>query len=112
MNVMVSARVPVELRDQVARRLKESGASTTQLINAAYADYARTGVFPGKQRDTVSIGGGRRALNAKQRQALARSIDESTITISIGRGVNAPATPEDDARTLAQGKLDDYEALA
>lgn len=109
MNVMVSARVPVELRDQVARRLRSNGGTPTQLINAAFEEYARTGLLPGQPKtpETPEEKRGRK-LSPQQRGELLESIRRSTLDIPQSH------IPEglDDKDVLAEGKREDYEALA
>lgn len=46
MNVMVSARVPAEIKKQGDRRLKQIGSSVTELVNAAYAYVLEHGKLP------------------------------------------------------------------
>ena len=36
MDAMVTARVPVEIKEQVTALLKENGSSPTELVNSAY----------------------------------------------------------------------------
>ncbi|MDD6730614.1 MAG: hypothetical protein PUE02_06775 [Eggerthellaceae bacterium] len=46
MSVMVSARIPTDLRDQANTMLKERGLTPTALINAAYEGFVREGELP------------------------------------------------------------------
>lgn len=46
MHVVVTARVPVEIRDQVNAHLRDIGSSPTELINAAYDYVLKTGRLP------------------------------------------------------------------
>ncbi len=50
MHAMVTARVPVEIRDQVNVRLREIGSSPTELVNAAYDYVLATGELPDANR--------------------------------------------------------------
>lgn len=46
MNSTVTARVPTEIKQQVDRRLKDLGHTTTDLINAAYEYVLRENALP------------------------------------------------------------------
>ena len=46
MDAMVSARVPVEIKKQGDRKLKEIGSSATELINTAYEYVIANGKLP------------------------------------------------------------------
>lgn len=46
MDAMVSARVPVEIKKQGDRKLKEIGSSATELVNAAYRYVLQYGELP------------------------------------------------------------------
>ena len=48
MNAMVTARVPVEIKKQGDRKLKEIGSSATELVNAAYKYVLEHGHLPGE----------------------------------------------------------------
>ena len=77
MSVMVSARVPRELHEQVGEMLRDMGASTTQLINGAYRQFRDTGKLPGEREAETPIPGVR-TLTPEQQEGLARSIRETT----------------------------------
>lgn len=51
MDATVSARIPVEIRNQVHSKLKSEGKTPTQLINSAYQSYLKTGKFPNANDD-------------------------------------------------------------
>lgn len=89
MNATVSARIPVELRDAVYASLGESGLTPTQLIQNAFAYYARTRTLPLEEAPVLP---GRRTMLRDQAKALAESIRETTF----------PVDP-----TFFQGKSDD-----
>lgn len=55
MHAMVTARVPVEIRDQVNVQLREMGSSPTELVNAAYDYVLRTGELPDVHRDGAPL---------------------------------------------------------
>lgn len=50
MHAMVTARVPLEIRDQVNAKLRAMGSSPTELVNAAYDYVLATGELPDVQR--------------------------------------------------------------
>ena len=104
MNTMVSARVPVELRDQVNEQLRKIGATPTELINRAYEFVLANKALPeGAQR----MDAGRRALTAAQRAELRQSIERTTLPLFAGLGDGASY----DAM-LEEALGDEYEALA
>ena len=55
MDAMVSARVPVEIKKQGDRKLKEIGSSVTELVNSAYAYLLEYGELP-KQESPAAAG--------------------------------------------------------
>ena len=48
MHAMVTARVPVEIKNRGDRKLKEIGATATELINSAYEYVIEHGEIPGR----------------------------------------------------------------
>ena len=46
MDSIVTARIPVEVKNQVSEILESLGSNTTQLINAAFEYVLVTGIFP------------------------------------------------------------------
>lgn len=46
MDGMVTARVPIEVKERVNALLRERGSSPTELVNAAYAYYLSCGELP------------------------------------------------------------------
>lgn len=50
MHAMVTARVPLEIRDQVNAKLRSIGSSPTELVNAAYDYVLATGELPDARR--------------------------------------------------------------
>lgn len=89
MNATVSARIPVELRDAVYASLGESGLTPTQLIQNAFAYYARTQTLPLEESPVLP---GRRTMPQDRLDRLAESVRETTF----------PVDP-----TFFQGKSDD-----
>ena len=82
MDAIVTARVPVEIKDQVSAILAEMGSSPTKLINAAYEYVMRTRELPrasdAPSADTpVTV----RRLTAEQRSELEAALDQCTLDI-------------------------------
>ena len=77
MSVMVSARVPRELHEQVGEMLRDMGASTTQLINGAYRQFRDTGKLPG-EREAETPMPGVRTRTPEQQEELAHSMRETS----------------------------------
>ena len=55
MHAMVTARVPVEIRDQVNAQLRDIGSSPTELVNAAYDYVLTTGELPDVNRGDAPL---------------------------------------------------------
>lgn len=55
MHAMVTARVPLEIRDQVNAKLRSIGSSPTELVNAAYDYVLATGELPDAQRGDTPL---------------------------------------------------------
>ncbi|TJW10298.1 hypothetical protein [Parvibacter caecicola] len=104
MDPMVSARVPLGLRDQVHQELKAAGSSPTELINAAYKFFLATHTLPGQQSASKP---GRRALDGEDRRAIESSIAQSSrpVPASFFGGLS-------DDELLARNLRGAYEALA
>ena len=51
MDAMVTARVPVEVKERVGSILREMGSSPTELVNAAYGYVLKYGKLPGVERE-------------------------------------------------------------
>lgn len=79
MDPMVSARVPVALRDPVNARLKAMGSSPTELINKAYEFVLATGQLPLAAKPVRK---GVRHASASQLTALRASIESTTYAVS------------------------------
>lgn len=86
MNTMVSARVPVELRDQVNEQLRRIGATPTDLINRAYEFVLANKALPDAKG---GLAPGRRSLTPAQRTELARSIERTTLPLFAGMDTDA-----------------------
>lgn len=104
MDPMVSARVPLEVRNQVNEGLKAIGSSPTELINCAYTFFLEA-----KELPTVGSGckPGLRTLSAKQKETLEQSVKGSTLSgpCKLKKGAT-------DKEILAQRLVEKYECLA
>ena len=74
MDVVASARVPVEIKQQGDKKLKEIGSNTTKLINAAYAYLLKTGTLPVAPEKAEA-----RKLSEGNRQQLRSFISATTL---------------------------------
>ncbi len=55
MDAMVTARVPVEVKERVGAMLREMGSSPTELVNAAYDYVLRCGKLPEVEREDPCV---------------------------------------------------------
>ena len=104
MDPMVSARVPVEIRDQVNEGLRSIGSSPTELINSAYEFFLENKRLPKKEPVAKR---GRRTLSKEQRRKLAASVAATTYPVpeSYFEGQSYD-------ELLSRRLRHDYEALA
>lgn len=73
MDATVTARVPVEIRNQVHAALRKNGHTPTELINRAYQAYLATGELPdGRPARTAEY-------SAQQRADFARFLERTSI---------------------------------
>lgn len=72
MDAMVSARVPVEMKRQGDKKLKEIGSSPTELINAAYSYLLKHGRIPSDASQPKASKACTKKLKGKQAQAFTR----------------------------------------
>ena len=78
MNTMVSARVPVGLRDQVNKELRAIGSTPSELINRAYEFFLSTKTLPEVSSASVP---GHRKLSASQAEELRKSLEATTTPV-------------------------------
>jgi len=78
MDAMVSARVPVETRNQVNTILGRMGTTPTQLINAAYEYVLSTGHLPAAEPAPAA---GKRTLSTEQIADLRESFRQTTCKV-------------------------------
>ena len=78
MDPMVSARVPLPLKNAVNRELKTIGSSPTELINKAYEYFLVTKQLPESEG---SLKPGIRKIDATRRKQLRSMIDRTTYPV-------------------------------
>ena len=102
MDAMVTARVPVEIKEQVTALLKENGSSPTELVNSAYEYYLEHRELPKKNL----LEAGRRKLSREQKKKLAELLAATTVadtSLLDGRSLQ---------EVIAEQRRDGYEALS
>ena len=102
MDAMVTARVPVEIKEQVTALLKENGSSPTELVNSAYEYYLEYRELPKKNL----LKAGRRKLSKEQKKKLAELLAATTVadtSLLDGRSLQ---------EVIAEKRRDGYEALS
>ncbi len=83
MDAVVTARVPVEVKEQVNKILRNMGSSPTELINAAYRYVLKSGALPdcGRQLLSDERGSRPRQLSNEQRTELMASLAAMTLPL-------------------------------
>lgn len=104
MDPMVSARIPLELRDQVNEGLRAIGSSPTELINSAYVYFLEHRSLPGEIKSPKK---GRKRLSARKSKELIQSIKETTL--QVPEDVFEGKSYKD---ILRRDLRDEYESLA
>ena len=108
MDSIVTARVPVEVKNQVSEVLESLGSNTTQLINAAFEYVLVTGKLP-DAREESSAKGSSRQLSEKDKEQLASLFGKISVP--------APASFWNDLgdstykEAISEWRSHDYEAL-
>ena len=112
MDSIVTARIPVEVKNQVSEVLESLGSNTTQLINAAFEYVLVTGKLPDAHEGAVSelsARGSSRQLSEKDKEELASLFGKISIP--------APASFWNDLgnrtykEAISEWRSHDYEAL-
>ena len=108
MDAFVTARVPVEIKEQGNAALKRIGATPTQLVNAAYEYVLAHGALPGAQNQgSDHVVSGKQQLTGAAAQELAQSLQETTFALPA-EAWNASLYD----KLIAEGRAHDYEALS
>ena len=112
MDSIVTARVPVEVKNQVSGVLESLGSNTTKLINAAFDYVLVTGKLPDanesiqsecSQKDTV------RKLSEKNKKELAELFGKISIPVPVSFWNDLGDSTYKEA--ISEWRLQDYEAL-
>lgn len=106
MDAMVTARVPVEIKEQGAAILKEMGSSITELVNAAFSYLLAERKLPGLKGSATASGKNLRTLSPEQRREF--------LALIAGCALANPSSGWDgrDWREIAaEERARDYEAL-
>lgn len=112
MDSVVTARVPVEVKNQVSEVLESLGSNTTKLINAAFEYVLVTGKLPDAHEGTLLESSGKgssRQLSEKDKEQLASLFGKISVP--------APASFWNDLgdstykEAISEWRSNDYEAL-
>ena len=112
MDSIVTARIPVEVKNQVSEVLESLGSNTTQLINAAFEYVLVTGKLPDAREGAAleySAKGSSRQLSEKDKEQLASLFGKISVP--------APASFWNDLgnssykEAISEWRSSDYEAL-
>ena len=112
MDSIVTARIPVEVKNQVSEVLESLGSNTTQLINAAFEYVLVTGKLPDAREESSlesSSKGVSRQLSEKDKEELASLFGKISVP--------APASFRNDLgdstykEAISEWRSSDYEAL-
>lgn len=112
MDSIVTARIPVEVKNQVSEILELLGSNTTQLINAAFEYVLVTGKLPDTHEGTTS------ELSARGSSRQLSEKDKEQLSALFGKiSVPAPASFWNDLgdssykEAISEWRSNDYEAL-
>lgn len=112
MDSIVTARIPVEVKNQVSEILEALGSNTTQLINAAFEYVLVTGKLPDAHEDASLESSSKRS----SRQLSEK--DKEELSALFGKiSVPAPASFWNDLgdstykEAISEWRSSDYEAL-
>lgn len=112
MDSIVTARIPVEVKNQVSEILESLGSNTTQLINAAFEYVLVTGKLPDAYEGAVS------GLSARESSRQLSEKDKEELSALFGKiSVPAPASFWNDlgnstyTEAISEWRSSDYEAL-
>ena len=112
MDSVVTARVPVEVKNQVSEVLESLGSNTTKLINAAFEYVLVTGKLPDAHEGAVS------ELSARGSSRQVSEKDKEQRSALFGKiSIPAPASFWNDLgdssykEAISEWRPNDYEAL-
>lgn len=102
MSRMVTARVPDALYEQGALQLEKIGATTSELVKAAFEYVLKEHSLPKKQASSSKD----RTLSKERAQELAKAFQACTLELNI------PSDIDYDKQTIREARSARYEALA
>ena len=112
MDSIVTARIPVEVKNQVSEVLESLGSNTTKLINAAFEYVLVTGKLPDAYEGATP------ELSAKRSSRQLSEKDKEQLSALFGKiSVPAPASFWNDLgdssykEAISEWRSHDYEAL-
>ena len=112
MDSIVTARIPVEVKNQVSEILESLGSNTTQLINAAFEYVLITGKLPDAHEGTSlesSAKGSSRQLSEKDKEELASLFGK--ISVSAPTSFWNDLGDSSYKEAISEWRSKDYEAL-
>lgn len=118
MDAIVTARIPIEVKEQGNAILKEIGSSPTKLINAAYSYLLATHRLPSAQVTVEYLGSpSPTGANGKKVRIVTRELREKleqsleACTLEMPRDFWDELGDRDYKDIIAEGRLADHEAI-
>ncbi len=112
MDSIVTARIPVEVKNQVSEVLESLGSNTTQLINAAFEYVLVTGRLPDAHESTTlesSAKGSSRQLSEKDKEELSALFGKISVPAPASFWNDLGSSTYKEA--ISEWRSNDYEAL-
>lgn len=112
MDSIVTARIPVEVKNQVSEVLESLGSNTTKLINAAFEYVLVTGRLPDAHEGAVSelsAKGSSRQLSEKDKEELASLFGKISVPAPTSFWNDLGDSSYKEA--ISEWRSKDYEAL-
>lgn len=112
MDSIVTARIPVEVKNQVSEVLESLGSNTTQLINAAFEYVLVTGKLPDAYKGASlesSAKGSSRQLSEKDKEQLASLFGKISVPAPVSFWNDLGNSTYKEA--ISEWRSHDYEAL-
>ena len=112
MDSIVTARIPVEVKNQVSEVLESLGSNTTKLINAAFEYVLVTGKLPDAREESSlesSSKGVSRQLSEKDKEELASLFGKISVPVPASFWNDLGDSTYKEA--ISEWRSSDYEAL-
>ena len=112
MDSIVTARIPVEVKNQVSEILESLGSNTTQLINAAFEYVLVTGKLPDAHEGTLLESSGKgssRQLSEKDKEQLSALFGKISVPAPTSFWNDLGDSTYKEA--ISEWRSSDYEAL-